>query len=362
MRRLVATVLFAASLGGGCAISTPDDPTEPTVDARVRVIPEVTGMVVMPSSITLPRAGNEALAAIAVGDIVVSTQGEGLLRRIDATELTGDSIVLATTDAELADALIDARLTTSLGGEGKADTHQLPTIGFSITDQQILDNPAITAKIAKASLSFSPELDLDLALEGRHLEAFEMVMRGKVTGVLDLEIDARDVAVGPEIVLWKSTPAVFYQQLGIVPVVESVTTSVVLKLQATATGHGRIRIHADAIANLEGGLRYDEAGGWDPVADATMTTHGSVPETSLTLDTVGVRAWLAARVDVRLYGLAGPFIAAGPQVEVSRDVQGGAFHGSAGFRAATGGGLEFLRVNVPLLPSFSLFDLLSPVL
>jgi hypothetical protein len=362
VQRLVATLLFAASLGTGCAISTPEDPAEPTIDPRVHVLPDVTGMVVMPASITLPRAGNEALAHFSTGDILVSTQGEGLLRRVEATELSTQSIVLSTTDAELTDALVDARLTTSLGGEGKADTHQLPTIGFSITDQQVLDNPAITAKVAKASLSFSPELDLDLALDDRHLESFEMVMRGKVTGVLDLEIDARDVAVGPEIVLWKSPPAVFYQQVGIVPVVESVTTSVVLKLQASATGHGRIRIHADALANLEAGVRYADGAGWDPVADATMTANGSVPETSLTLDTVGVRAWLAARVDVRLYGVAGPYIAAGPQVEVSRDVSGGAFHGKAGFRAATGGGLEFLRVNVPLLPSFDLLDLLKTVL
>jgi hypothetical protein len=358
----MATLLFAATLGSGCAISTPDDPTEPTIDSRVRVIPDVTGMVVMPASITLPRAGNESLAQLSAGDIVVATQGEGLLRRIEATDLSADTIVLSTTDAELADALIDAQLTTSVGGEGKADTHQLPTIGFSITDKQILDSVALTAKVAKASLSFSPELDLDLAIDDRHLESFEMVMRDKVTGVLDLEIDARDVAVGPEIVLWKSPSAVFYQQVGIVPVVEAVTTSVVLKLQATATGHGRIMIHADATANLEGGVRYGRDAGWDAVADATMTTHGSVPETSLTLDTVGVRAWLAARVDVRLYGLAGPYIAAGPQIEVSRDVSGGAFHGSAGFRAATGGGLEFLRVNVPLLPSFNLFDVLNRVL
>jgi hypothetical protein len=362
MLRVVATVLFAASLGAGCAISTPTDSTEPIVDARVRVIPDVTGMVVMPASLTLPRAGNEALAQLAVGDIVVSTQGEGLLRRVEATELSADTIVLSTTDAELTDALIDAQFTSSLGGEGKADTHQLPTIGFSIHDTQVLDSPALTATISNASLSFSPELDLDLAVAGRHLESFEMVMRGTVTGVLDLAIDARDVAVGPEIVLWKSPPAVFYQQLGILPVVESVTTSVVLKLQATAKGQGRIRIHADATATLEGGVRYGEDAGWDPVANASMTTHGSVPEASITLDQVGVRAWLAARVDVRLYGLAGPYIAAGPQVEVSREVEGGAFHGAAGFRAATGGGLSFLRVNVPLLPSFSLFDLLKPVL
>jgi hypothetical protein len=347
---------LTALLFAGCAI--PEQSSEPTVDPRVRVLPEIANLVVAPASLALPRTSVDGLA---IGDIVISQQGEGFLRAIDAIETRDDLLVLSTHDAELSDALIDADITTSLGG-GKADTYQLPAIHFAVSDKRIVDNAAITARIVSASIGFEPALDLDLSIANRQLENFEMVLRGRVTGSIDLEVTARDVEVGPEIRLWESVPAVFYQQVGPLPVVETVTTSVVLKLSAVARGEGRIRIDAGAIATMAGGLRYTADGGWDGVADLDLTTHGSIPVASTTLDQVGINAWLAVRVDVRLYGVAGPYIAVGPQVEVVRDLGANKFDASAGFRGATGGGLKFFRINLPALPSFELFDLLREVL
>lgn len=337
---------------GACAV--PSD--EASVDPRVRVLPAIADLVVTPSSIELPRGAVD----LAVGDIVVSQQGEGFLRAVDRIDSRGDAMVVATHDADLSEALIDAQLQTSLGG-GKADTYQLAPIRFSIADRVILDNPAITARVVDASIGFEPALDLDLDIADRELQSFEMVLRGRVTGSLEIDVTARDVDVGPEIVLWESPPAVFYQQIGILPVVETVSTSVVLKLSAVAHGNGRIRIDAGAIAAMAGGIRYTRDGGWDGVADLDVDVHGSVPVATARLDQVGVRAWLAARADVRLYGLAGPYIAVGPQVTIVRDTHDGTFDASAGFHGATGGGLKFFRLNVPAL-TFELFDLLRPLL
>lgn len=364
MRHLVATALLAAAASSaGCTLSAPDEEaTDAVVDPRVTVLPELTGMVVTDDAITIPRDGNGSLASLAVGDILISTTGEGFLRRIDALTPTAGAFAYATSDAELTDALVSAQLATSLGGEGKADTHQLPTVGFSIRDRVVLDNPSITARLTRASVSFSPELDLDVNIDDSHVESFEMVVRGRISGALEFDIEARDAAVGPEIVLWQSPPAIFYQQVGLLPVVETVTTSVVFKLQATAKGHGTVRITADALSVLAGGVRYTRADGWDPVSTATLTTHGAIPEASVTFEQLGVRGWLAVRTDVRLYGLAGPFIAAGPQAEVSRNLQTGKFDAAVGFRAAAGGGLKFFRFNVPAMPAYDLFDVTKPIL
>lgn len=355
MRTSLATGLVAC-LVTGCALVGPSE--EPSVDGRVRVVPEIAGLRVTPSTIEIPRS---AALEVAVGDIVVSAQGEGFLRTVDAIDRAVDAVVLRTSDAELGDALIDAELATSLGGAGKADTHQLPGIRFSIANRTLVDNAALTARIVDASLGFEPELDLDLAIQGRHLQNFEMVVRGRVSGSIDLDVVAREVEIGPEIRLWESTPIVFYQQIGPVPVVETVTTSVVLKLQVVARGEGRVRIDAGAIARVAGGLRYNPTTGWDAVADLDVDAHGSIPIATASLDKLGVRAWLAARVDVRFYGVGGPYIAAGPQLEVVRDVHDGSFDASAGFRGATGGGLRLFRLNLPALPSFELFDSLVPL-
>jgi len=55
MRHLLATALLAVA-GAGCAVSAPGDPAEPTIDSRVTVVPDLTGMIVEPASVTIPRA------------------------------------------------------------------------------------------------------------------------------------------------------------------------------------------------------------------------------------------------------------------------------------------------------------------
>ncbi len=362
VRNLIATALFAVAIAG-CAFDEPGAADEPSIDSRVSVLPDITGMVVDAGSVTIPRAGNESLATLAAGDIIVSTMGEGFLRRVDRVTLSADSIVLATSEADLGDAMIDGQVATSVGGEGKADTYQLPPIGFDISDRMLLQNAAITAKLTKGRLVLAPEIDLDLSIADRSVSNFEMVVRGRVLGELDIEIDAREAEVGPEIILFQGPGTVFYQQVGILPIVETVSTSVVLKLQATAKGQGRIRITADALATMAAGLRYTSAGGWDGIADASLTTHGAIPEAqSITFDQLGVRAWLAARVDVRLYGVAGPFVMVGPQARAWRDTASGQFGGDIGLRGAAGGGLKFLRFNVPAAPTYDLFDVTRPLL
>lgn len=343
----------------GCAIGGAAD--EPTVDPRVTVLPAISGMVVTPDAVALPRAGNEALASLAAGDIVISAEREGFLRGVDSVALGADTITLATHDAELSDALIDASIASSLGGAGKADTYQLPAIHLSLANRRVVDNTALTA-VVSGSLGLEPQLDLDLQIADRRLQQFAMVLSGRVTGSLDIQLDAREANVGPELTLWESPPAIFYQQVGPVPVVETVTTSVTLQLQVVARGEGRLHVTADTIATLAGGVRYDRATGWQGVGDLDLDASGSVPETSVTLTDLGVRAWLTARADVRLYGIAGPYVQAGPQLEVVRDLVHGDFDASVGFRGYAGGALKIARLNVPALPGFDLFDVEKPVL
>jgi len=352
---------LAATLVAGCAIAAP---TESTVDSRVTVLPHVPGpgMTVRADGLEFPRADNDALLDLAVGDLVVSGAGEGFLRKVDSVAGDPDRIVIATTDAELGDALIDGSIEGSFGGEGKADTYQLPSIGFSVGNRTVVSNAAMTVNVVGASIALAPEIDLDLQVAGRQLSRFEMVVRGKLTGSIDLAIDARDVAVGPDIVLWESPPAVFYQQLGILPVVETVTTSVHLKLEVIARGEGTVRLHADASALLEAGLRYDAGAGWSPVAELDLQASGRVPQASVTFAELGIRAWLVARADVKLYGLAGPYVAVGPQLEVVRDLVEHDFDGAAGFKGEIGGELKLGWFNVlRALPEYELFDRLDPV-
>ena len=257
---MTRVALFGLAALVGCAAELPGDSA---VDPRVTVLSHVPGqdVTVTPGTLEFPRAGNDALLDLAAGDIVVSGAGEGFLRSIDAISADRDRITFVTSDAELGDALIDGRVAASFGGDGKADTYQLPALSFSTANKTIVNNADMTVKIIAGSLALRPEVDLEFDVDQAKLSLFELVLRGKLTGSLDLQIDARQVRLGPEIELWKSPPTTFVQFVGILPVVETVTTSVRLRVEAVARGEGRLRVQASSTATMQAGVRYDSAGG-----------------------------------------------------------------------------------------------------
>jgi hypothetical protein len=348
-----------AALVVGCAAELPGDSA---VDPRVTVLSHVQDVTVTPGTLEFPRAGNDALLDLAAGDIVVSGVGEGYLRSIDAISADRDRITFVTSDAELGDALIDGQVAASFGGDGKADTYQLPALSFSTANKTIVNNADMTVKIIAGSLALRPEVDLEFDVDQAKLSLFELVLRGKLTGSLDLQIDAREAMLGPEIELWKSPPTTFVQFVGVLPVVETVTTSVRLRVQAVARGEGRLRVQASSTATMQAGVRYDTAGGWQPVADLDLQASGSVPEASVTFNDLGVRVWLIARADVKLYGVVGPYVGVGPQIEIVRDLVEQDFDAAAGFKGEVGGTLKVGKWSIPGLPKYELFDRLTPVL
>ncbi|MDB4960538.1 MAG: exported protein of unknown function [Myxococcales bacterium] len=357
MTRRVA-VSLAVVVASGCAM---DAQTDPAINPRVTVLPHVPGpdMTVSSNALAFPRSGNDTLLDLGVGDIVVSGAGEGFLRRVSSVDAARDHILIATTDADLSDALLDGSIAGSFGGQGKADTHQLPAISFSTSNNDLVREGNVLVKVLNASLSLDPQVDLDIGVQGGSLSMFELVLRGKLSGDIDLDIDALEGSGGPEITLWQSPPTIFYQQVGILPVVETITTSVRLKVEAVARGRGRLHIHAGASTTIEAGIKYD-ASGWSPVATETHHAEGNVPGSSATFDEVGARAWLVARVDVKLYGVAGPYVRVGPQIEIVRDRIHDDFDGSVGVRADVGGQVKFGMWELPSLPALELFNTLTP--
>ncbi|MDX2093762.1 MAG: hypothetical protein SFX73_38345 [Kofleriaceae bacterium] len=351
--RLVLAGLAAFGLVG-CVLDEPS--AEPQVDPRVRVLPYIEGIAVDPTGVRIPDGGAIGVEGLAPGDIIISAQGEGFLRQIDAVHTSGGITALTTHDANLGDALIDARVATALGGDGKADTYQLPRIGFSIRDKIVAQNRYFAVRLNNASLSLRPEIDLDLEIGDRRLQNFELVVRAHLEGTLDLQVEGRDLSAGTEITLWESTPSVFYQQIGIVPLVETVSTSVVLKVEGVARGDSRLRATANATADLEGGIRYTRAGGWDGVAELEADADAALPEARINLlSEAGVRAWLNVRLNVRLYGVAGPYVAVGPQLEVVKDFVENDFDAHAKFRGVVGGDLKIAGFTLNALPTFDLW-------
>ncbi len=353
-----AIPVVAIGLGLGCSAAPPA-----ATDERVTVFPAEVALEIGGDHIAFARAGNEALATRSAGDLVVSAQGEGFLRRVLAVRDDGDRIVLDTEPAALGDAVIDGDVAEALAlndDEGKADTHTLKLISVDVRGWRAIDSANLTVDVHRAALSLVPTLDLDLAMRGRHLEHFEAVLSTQLDADLDLEVRARAGTIKPAITLWRSPPMIFYQQIGIVPVVETAVVSVGVRLEITARGDSRVRLKGSLRSVLAAGLRYVD-GRWQRVADGSHALSGSLPAAELDVDQLDVRAYLFAQLDVKFYDIAGPFINVGPYVQVDHPLGGDELSGQVGLYGEVGGALRVFGVRVPALPRFQLFDVARPV-
>ena len=327
-----------------CAVAAP--PT--AIDDRVVVL--AGDLVVTDTTVTVRRAGNETLGDHAPGDLIVARAGDGLLRTIVAVTEHPDGFLVTTAPATLGDAVIDGDVDAQLAlDDGKADTYGLGRIDVDVGPRTLWSHARFTMTLNHAGLQATPKLDLDLALRDRNLDQFEAVLHGELDADLDLDIDARAGTVRPAIPLWRSVPAVFYQQIGWVPVVETVTLTVGLRFDTTARGDAHAHLQGSAHVTLAGGLRYADAR-FTPVAEFDHEVAGTLA-TGTRVDAIDVRAYLYTQVDVKFYGVAGPFINAGPYVEADR----------VGIHAEAGGALGVFGVNVPLIPHLTLVDESTPL-
>lgn len=323
-----------------CGCAEPAAPT--TIDTRVVTL--VGDVVADDATVSVQRAGNEGVTP---GAIVISSAGDGLIRGVAAVHDSGDRLVLDTVPASLDDAVIDGDVAGSLAlSDGKADTYGLGQISFDLRDREVLSNEYLAVTVTHASFTATPTIDLDLSMRHRSLEHFAAVLNGQLDGSLDVEIAALKGITHPTIPLWKSTPQVFVQWVGLVPVVETATLSVGLRLDTTARGEASVHLRGEAHISLSGGVTYDAGDGFSPVA--TFDHSLSVDRvTGTRLDDIDVRAYLYTQVDVKFYGVAGPFIDAGPYIDT---------HGRAGVFAEVGGSIKAFGFDLPAMPRYTLFD------
>ncbi len=356
LRLLASWVATCVLLGAGCG---PAPAVE--TDERVTVLPPEVVLDVEADRVAFARPGNEALAALRVDDLVVSAQGEGFLRRVLAVHDDGERIMLDTEPAALGDAIIDGDVDEALAlGDGKWDSHTLQLVRVDVRGQRPIDTADLTVDVHRAALSLLPTLDLDLAMRGRRLEHFEAVLSSQLDAELDLEVRVRAGTIRPAVTLWRSVPMVFYQQIGVVPVVETAVISVGVRLEVTARGDGRVRLQGALRSTLAAGLRFED-GHWQRVAESSHALDGHLPAAELDVDQIDVRAYLFTRLDVKFYDLAGPFIDVGPYVQVDHPLGTDAYRGRVGLYGEVGGTLRVFGVRVPALPRFELFDVSRPV-
>ncbi|CAN5648493.1 hypothetical protein BH11MYX1_BH11MYX1_21410 [soil metagenome] len=306
MKLVVALVAVSA-----CASA----PGEVGVNDRLTVIDQA--VQVEPNRLTLPRAGNDALLESQAGDILVSGQGAGFLRKVKTVAVSGDDLVIETDQAAMTDAINEAEYAEVIH-DAKWDVagpHFAGVqVGFGNVDVQ--GNGGAHLKMTRGSVGFSPTLDLAMKMHWAHISQFDLVAQGAFDAELGFHLETTGAAeLHYTKDLWESPAMTFYQQIGIVPVVEVVQVHVALEVDIATEGKTSLDVGASAHSQLAVGARYRN-GHWTRVNDHTLVLRTDAPVLTTT-NGVEVTVKVPVELSVSFYDLAGPSVGLEPYVKAA---------------------------------------------
>jgi hypothetical protein len=337
----VLAALVTATLVTPACGSQADD--EPVVADNVFVLPDdlAKAATVEPGRLSFPLPQADDLRARHAGDVLVSGYADGFLRRVKSIAIRPDAIVFEAPQAELTDAIVNGALDTTLvpaQGALRAqalrpqdfrveDRADLPTIDVNVDGNVLFEDKGKGLRIAlsKASLALHPSIAFGFGIQDGKVTAMHAVANGDFDAHVTVEASVEEALTrtGTTTIWTTPTPLRFVQLVGFVPVVEVVTISV--DATYTLEASGKIKASAGASFSRRGSFGVDYAQNKFSVSgeagDPKITADGPSLEGSATLS---AHVELTPRIEVKLYGVAGPTLTAGPSATLSQNVVGSA--------------------------------------
>jgi hypothetical protein len=345
----VAPLLLA--LGLACVLGCDSSPPART-DPRVYVVDATPGVdvTVEADRLVFVLSGHEDLLQRQAGDVLVCSNGTGFIRAVVSVESADGSITVATTSAVLGDAIIDGTASDSsdmadMEGQWQMDGKWdgvLPFDGMlEIGDTTIIGNGDVDVSMKDVSVRFKPSVNLDLDIRDRRVTYFEAVASGTVEAAMTVAVTTSgNVSVRQDKELWKSSPKVFVQWIGWVPVVEVVQLTFGVGVEVASEGAATTELGGSVKGTIKAGATYDYYGsGWKAVGSRSVTI---VPVAQLTEGDASIdfSVYLYGQLDVMFYDVAGPFIYVAPYVGVSHTFGEPGWERSLGIYGAWGGHVE----------------------
>jgi hypothetical protein len=329
----------------GCAAPTEGSETTQTT-------PEVEQALLADHAVTLD--GSELANAAVHDDEIVFASPSDAVRALQP----GTTISTATTDLAFIRTIKSVETDEATGGV-KIKTQQgaLSHLVKRITASKHLALPVVNADMsgkilagdARANIScsecyvrYSPTLDVAFDIDEGRVKSFRAEFDGDLVGRLAVAATADGTAqIGKEIEIAGFTTRLV-QMIGVVPIWEDVTVSVVVGASASLGPKTALETGVTATKRMHGGVVYDGST-WSTVHDGDVTFTEEAPK--LTLD-VGAHAaiYLKPKVQVKLYSLAGPYLAAGAELDFDANVcpPPAEWSAKAGFVVDVGASLDFV--------------------
>ena len=279
------------------------------------------------------------LESVDIGDVIVGDTSaaapNGFLRKVTNISSPGGQVVVNTVPTSLEDTIQQGTISFSKqltpadieSITAKQGVTLLNIAGpmvddrlhFEIKDVVLYDNDGnynTTEDQIKANGEFelAPDIDFDVTYRNRMLQNWQFVLNVEETTKLDfnIEVEALSLELVYEIArLRLGTVTVF---VGLVPVVFVIEMPIYL--QAEGDVSVGITTSVTQQANLSAGLRYEQ-GDRSPISSLTNDFIWKPPTPSVKADFKG---YINPPISLLLYGVAGPFAAANPFMELKVDI------------------------------------------
>jgi len=257
--------------------------------------------IVEEESVTVPTDSvPKSLTAIAVGDYVVSGEGDGFLRQVVGVDRSA-GLRLRTIEARLADIVINGSVHATLA---------LDPIVLDLSGQAVLGTEDLGVSVTPFILSVTPSVDLTIEIRKNKVVTFATKFRLARSTSLGLSA----VAQAPtrfetgDVTLWKSPKWRFVQTIGPVPIVEVLSVTVAAGLRGEISARASTFVSGTCDRTQTYTLGFSD-GRWAANQSGDVSCSGAAPTFNSAIGDLSLEAYLKGTLAVDFYGLAGPYVA-----------------------------------------------------
>lgn len=331
----VLFVVCGVGCGGGDA--SEDGSSSDAVSTRDAVVLDenaTNDAKVLEDRVELPALDAATRARLKVGSVVVGRRGKtadnahGFLRRVRSVGTEDGRVVLSTSAASLKDVISSGSFEKRSGvvdpyatggeAEGASLTQQTHGGGTTFTHtfdaRTLLSEGGFEARLEPTKTTCSPFFETAFAIRGFRLDTLRFVMNDRLSISAEVSATARGrFAKSVAIPLFKNTIPLPPQQLGIIPLEETVDVSVDLACDFSAEGS----ISASAGIKVDLGYRFGieyADHDWKVVAEADAPTFTPIGPTVHAAASSTIDCKIVPRVALLFYDVVGPYISVTPRL------------------------------------------------
>lgn len=328
LRRSLAGTAAACLIATFGAISAPGCESGPELTPEAQPLGDSVMKLatIYADRIVFPASAKKKLADVAVGDVLVSGYGVGLLRRVDSIKSSGGKIILRTSAASLTDVVVngssEVKIEPGANAQGLRPMSEPgdfvgETFSTDLGGQVIYSADGVTLRIKSGSLVFKAGIDVGLDIRDQKIRSARAIASGDMKIDIATEVEGHfSGSVHKEKALWQSPEfSVPLPPIGPVPVKATGRLVVTGIFDAEADGRVTVQVTQAFVASGEMGLRYAEDTGFERVT--SFTPDWTVDPPAITAEgTLSARTALRAELQLGLYGGVGKLTIGGAGIDI----------------------------------------------